>query len=125
MYCGDETVFFYTHVFSYIPVELPFLHRYGFNCGSALLLDSPNSGQIVALAGVNSTLSAGFGGLTALFANLWYLERYTGEPFFDLKYAMNGALAGLVAITAGCGVVEPWVSALFFDCVDHFCGRCL
>lgn len=105
----------YIHL-SYILVSTPHFHRYGFNCGSALLLDSPNSGQIVALAGVNSTLSGGFGGLTALFANLWYLERYTGEPFFDLKYAMNGALSGLVAITAGCGVVEPWVS-LYDSCI--------
>jgi hypothetical protein len=85
---------------------------YGFNCGSALLSTAPNAGLIAALCGVNSTLAAGFAGITALLGNLWYLERYTGEPYFDLKYAMNGTLSGLVAITGGCAVVEPWAAAL-------------
>ena len=71
-----------------------------------------NRGSVAALAGANTGLAAGMGGLTALFVNLWILERYTGEPFFDLKYAMNGTLSGLVAITAGCGVVEPWAAVL-------------
>jgi Amt family ammonium transporter len=86
---------------------------YGFNPGSALL--SPglaNSDGIAALAGVNTTISAGSAGMVALFANLWVLERSTGEPFFDLKFAMNGSLCGLVAITGGCGVVEPWAAAV-------------
>ena len=86
---------------------------FGFNAGSALVgVPYDNRGSVAALAGANTGLAAGMGGLTALFANLWILERYTGEPFFDLKYAMNGTLSGLVAITAGCGVVEPWAAVL-------------
>ena len=86
---------------------------YGFNAGSALNgIPYENRGSVAALAAANTGLSAGAGGLTALFVNLWILERYTGEPFFDLKYAMNGTLSGLVAITAGCGVVEPWAAVL-------------
>jgi Amt family ammonium transporter len=44
--------------------------------------------------------------------NLWYLERFTGEPFFDIKFAMNGTMGGLVAITGSCGVVEPWAAVV-------------
>jgi ammonium transporter, Amt family len=86
--------------------------RYGFNAGSALLLDSKTKDEILALAGVNTTLAGGTAGIVALFANLVVLERYTGEAFFDVKYLMNGALSGLVAITGGCGVVEPWAAVL-------------
>jgi Amt family ammonium transporter len=68
--------------------------------------------EVAALAAVNTTISAGTAGIVALFANLYLLERTTGEPFFDLKYAMNGALSGLVAMAAGCGVMEPWASAV-------------
>lgn len=85
---------------------------YGFNGGSALIQNSEKQDELAALAGVNTTLSGGMAGMTALFVNLFILERTTGEPFFDLRMAMNGALGGLVAITAGCGVVEPWAAIL-------------
>jgi len=104
--------FSYTFVYSLLSQMLGtfilWFGWYGFNGGSALLSDSRNAHEVVALAAVNTTLSGGTAGIVALMANLWYLERYTGEPFFDLKYAMNGSLAGLVAITGGCGVMEPW-----------------
>lgn len=84
---------------------------YGFNCGSALVSQSAqDAGKVAALAAVNTTLSAGMAGITSLFFQLWLLERRTGEPFFELKYAMNGALGGLVAITGGCGIMEPWAA---------------
>lgn len=65
-----------------------------------------------ALAGVNTTLSGGVAGIVALLVNLIILERTTGEPYFDLSAAMNGSLGGLVAITSGCGVVEPWAAVI-------------
>mmetsp|Transcript_11130 Transcript_11130/g.26748 ORF Transcript_11130/g.26748 Transcript_11130/m.26748 type:complete len:531 (-) Transcript_11130:55-1647(-) len=83
---------------------------YGFNSGSALIATSNERGQLVALSAVNTTLSGGMAGLVALFVNLFILERRLGEPIFDLRMAMNGSLSGLVAITAGCGVVEPWAA---------------
>lgn len=88
---------------------------YGFNPGSALTL-SPNSntstGDIAALAAVNTTLSAAAGSVVALFTSLWVTERQTGEFHFDLLMAMNGSLSGLVAITANCSVVEPWAAVV-------------
>lgn len=39
-------------------------------------------------------------------------EHFTGEVTFNLQYAMNGCLSGLVAITPGCSVVESWASIL-------------
>mmetsp|Transcript_23669 Transcript_23669/g.33061 ORF Transcript_23669/g.33061 Transcript_23669/m.33061 type:complete len:289 (+) Transcript_23669:537-1403(+) len=83
---------------------------YGFNAGSALTILTEHKGKVAALAAVNTTLSGGTAGIVGLFINFIIEERRTGEPCFDLKYAMNGALSGLVAITAACGVVEPWAA---------------
>lgn len=83
---------------------------YGFNAGSALITSSKNIASLTALAAVNTTLAGGMAGMSALFINYLVLERRTGEPVFDLKMAMNGSLGGLVAITAGAGVVENWAA---------------
>lgn len=84
---------------------------YGFNTGSTLTIsDSSNVGHIAALSAVNTTLSAAMGGINALFTSLFIEERLTGEAKFDLKKLMNGSLSGLVSITAGCAVVEPWAA---------------
>ena len=52
------------------------------------------------------------GSVTALFTKLVMNERKTGEAQFELSMAMNGALSGLVAITSGCAVVQPWASVV-------------
>eukprot|EP00980_Cylindrotheca_fusiformis_P003904 scaffold867_cov112-Cylindrotheca_fusiformis.AAC.2 len=76
---------------------------------SALVL-SGDVGHIAANAGVSTSLAAASGGISALFTNLVIEERRTGEPHFSLVMAMNGALSGLVAITANCAVVAPWAA---------------
>lgn len=85
---------------------------YGFNAGSALITNSQDQAKLASVAAVNTTLAGGMAGMCALFTNFFVLERQTGEPIFDLKMAMNGSLGGLVAITAGAGVVEPWAAVI-------------
>jgi Ammonium Transporter Family len=75
-------------------------------------LNIDGTDAVAALAAVNTTLSAGMAGMSAIFINLIVLERTTGEPYFDLTYLMNGSLSGLVAITGGCAVFEPWVAVI-------------
>ena len=83
---------------------------YGFNCGSALIVDNKKAARVVALVATNTTLSGASGCLSALFFFAILSERRTGEYVFDVSYAMNGTLTGLVSITAGCAVVETWAA---------------
>ena len=85
---------------------------YGFNPGSALEISTANTAQTAALCAVTTTLGAATGCVTALFTDSFLESMKTGETSYDLTMAMNGALGGLVAITAGCSVVEPWAAIL-------------
>jgi Amt family ammonium transporter len=75
---------------------------FGFNAGSTLSATDPH----LALVAVNTQLAAAAGGLSALLVPLLRSERW------DLSMAMNGGLAGLVAITAGCAYVTPAAAVL-------------
>eukprot|EP00934_Nitzschia_sp_Nitz4_P002660 Nitzschia sp. Nitz4//scaffold15_size197535//121819//123523//NITZ4_001589-RA/size197535-augustus-gene-0.213-mRNA-1//1//CDS//3329537748//2650//frame0 len=81
---------------------------FGFNGGSALLLETDHIGLNAANAAVATALSGACGGISALFTHMHHEERRTGEVNFSLVKCMNGALGGLVAVTAGCVVLEPW-----------------
>ncbi|MFC1632347.1 ammonium transporter [Candidatus Omnitrophota bacterium] len=76
---------------------------FGFNPGSTL---SVGNGDLIARVAINTNLAAAMGGIFAMFT-VW---RMFGKP--DLSMAMNGALAGLVAITAPCAFVEPWAALI-------------
>lgn len=76
---------------------------FGFNPGSTL---SVGNGELIARIAINTNLAAALGGIFAMFT-VWKL---IGKP--DLSMAMNGALAGLVAITAPCAFVDPWAAML-------------
>jgi Amt family ammonium transporter len=74
---------------------------FGFNPGSTL---SVGNGDLIARVALNTNLAAAVGGIFAMLT-VWKLF---GKP--DLSMAMNGALAGLVAITAPCAFVDPWAA---------------
>ena len=78
---------------------------YGFNAGSTLGLTGGLAAEAAYIA-INTTLAAGAGAVVAMTTAK---VRY-GKA--DLGLTMNGALAGLVSITAGCGFVEPWAAIL-------------
>ncbi len=65
---------------------------YGFNPGSELAMD-----QYVAYVAVTTTLAAAGGAIAATIIS----TLTSGKP--DLTMIINGVLAGLVSITAGCG----------------------
>ena len=71
---------------------------FGFNPGSTL---GVGDGSLIARVAINTNLAAAAGAIAAT-ATVWLV---VGKP--DLTMGMNGALAGLVAITAPCAFVEP------------------
>ncbi|MFH1347262.1 MAG: ammonium transporter [Candidatus Margulisiibacteriota bacterium] len=74
---------------------------FGFNPGSTL---SVGNGDLIARIAINTNLAAAVGGIIAMLT-VWKLF---GKP--DLSMAMNGALAGLVAVTAPCAFIDPWAA---------------
>ena len=72
---------------------------YGFNPGSQLAIVGVDNTNAVMLIAVNTTLAAAAGAVFAMFT-AWYKFK---KP--DLTMALNGALAGLVGITANCDSV--------------------
>lgn len=80
---------------------------YGFNPGSTL--GTGNTG-LIGLVTVNTTMGAAAGMLvTTLF-------QYLRSKKWDLVYMMNGSLAGLVSVTAGCAFINP-VAAIIIGAV--------
>ena len=77
---------------------------YGFNPGSVLGMD-----ETVAFVAVTTTLAAAGGAIGATVTS----TLTSGKP--DLTMIINGILAGLVSITAGCGnmtMVGSWIAGL-------------
>jgi Amt family ammonium transporter len=76
---------------------------FGFNPGSTLSL-SGNGGLRAASVAVNTMLA----GMAGSFTSILYMWIRYGKP--DASMTGNGFLAGLVAITAPCGFVNPIAS---------------
>eukprot|EP00588_Corethron_pennatum_P001161 CAMPEP_0194291848 /NCGR_PEP_ID=MMETSP0169-20130528/44338_1 /TAXON_ID=218684 /ORGANISM="Corethron pennatum, Strain L29A3" /LENGTH=478 /DNA_ID=CAMNT_0039039851 /DNA_START=5 /DNA_END=1444 /DNA_ORIENTATION=+ len=82
---------------------------YGFNFGSTLKVSDGKS-HIAAYCTVTTTLAAASGGMTSMFLKTIIEKRKNKKILYDLDYALNGALGGLVAICAGSAVIEPPLS---------------
>jgi len=63
-------------------------------------MSSTSVGQLAAIVAMNTTISASAGGLIVLLVKFLTTKKY------EIGSMCNGILAGLVAITAGCGNVE-------------------
>jgi ammonium transporter, Amt family len=86
---------------------------FGFNAGSTMSADALDIAHIVT----TTNLSAGAGGIAAMFTAWWMFKK----P--DASMAINGALAGLVGITAPCAFVTPgaaiWIGLIAGVVVVH------
>lgn len=85
---------------------------FGFNPCSQLAIASVEDATASTLVFVNTNIAAAIGGLAALFIS-WI--RYK-KP--SLSFTLNGILAGLVGITAGCDAVSPVGAAI----IGLICG---
>ncbi|WP_319370667.1 ammonium transporter [uncultured Ilyobacter sp.] len=75
---------------------------YGFNGGSTLIGDGS-----IAIVLLNTTLGGAAGALSAMIYSV-----FKQNKLVDLGMTLNGALAGLVSVTAGADVLHPGFSIL-------------
>lgn len=103
---GQVVIPEYGPVFQTLGVLILWMGWYGFNGVSTLYIVGYS--QVAAKTMVTTTLAAGTGGVTTLLLQtIVEGKNADGKHTVRLESANNGVLAGLVAITAGCSVVEP------------------
>jgi ammonium transporter, Amt family len=71
-----------------------------------LIVSTPDTADIVGRAATVTTLGAASGGIALMVL----VRARTG--IWDLLATCNGILCGLVSITAGCSVFEPWAALI-------------
>ena len=92
----------HNQVFSTVSVLLLWVGWFGFNAGSTVAVGDGFFGYVA----FNTQLAAGAGAVAALIVSWIFLGKA------DIPTMLNGALAGLVAITASCAFVEPWAAVV-------------
>jgi len=75
---------------------------FGFNPGSTFSAHTLR----IAIIAVNTNLAAAAGGLSAIIITFLKTKRW------DLGMALNGVLAGLVAVTCSCAWIEGWAAVI-------------
>ncbi|MCD4838236.1 ammonium transporter [Neobacillus sedimentimangrovi] len=92
----------HNQVFTALSVLILWVGWFGFNAGSTLSVDNAFFGFVA----VNTNLAAGAGVIAAMTISWIVLGKA------DVPMMLNGALAGLVAITASCAFVDTWAAVL-------------
>ena len=92
----------HNQVFTALSVLLLWVGWFGFNAGSTLSVDKAFFGFVA----VNTNLAAAAGTVAAMIVSWMVLGKA------DVPMMLNGALAGLVAITASCAFVDTWAAVL-------------
>jgi len=90
--------------FAALGVLILWIGWYGFNPGSQLTYYGAANANATAYIAVTTTLAAAAGAVAAMLVS-WVLF---SKP--DVTMALNGALAGLVGITANCDQVPLWAA---------------
>lgn len=92
----------HNQVYTTLAVLILWVGWFGFNAGSALEVGDGFFGFVA----FNTQLGAGAGAVAAMLISWMMLGKS------DITTMLNGALAGLVAITASCAFVEPWAAVV-------------
>jgi ammonium transporter, Amt family len=92
----------HNQVFTALSVLFLWVGWFGFNAGSTISVE----GAFFGFVAINTNLAAAAGTIAALLIS-WVV---TGKA--DVPMMLNGALAGLVAITASCAFVDTWAAVV-------------
>lgn len=92
----------HNQVFTALSVLLLWVGWFGFNAGSTVSVD----GAFFGFVALNTNLAAAAGTVAAMLIS-WVI---VGKA--DVPMMLNGALAGLVAITASCAFVDTWAAVV-------------
>lgn len=90
----------HSKLFAVLGVFILWMGWFGFNAGSTLAITGESAMQVPLII-LNTNLSAAAGGILALTVT-WIKYKKA-----DISMTLNGTLAGLVGITAGCASVNP------------------
>lgn len=97
-----NNIFGHNQVFTALGVLVLWVGWFGFNAASTLGVEDGFFGYVA----LNTNLAAAAGAVAALLVSWAVLGKS------DVPTMLNGALAGLVAITASCAFVETWAAVL-------------
>ncbi|MFC0274319.1 ammonium transporter [Metabacillus herbersteinensis] len=97
-----NNIYGHNQVFTALGVLVLWVGWFGFNAGSTVAVDDGFFGYVA----LNTNLAAAAGSVSALLISWIVLGKS------DVPTMLNGALAGLVAITASCAFVDTWAAVV-------------